>query len=182
MDDLYHERVVAVERVHLFSLLWSYGEILAFRFNFRDLSSRCRTVNQPSIDVREVDPNFVVATVILFLETQRAVGDGKGACGLAILCQNQVVFRTRTRPTIHLARLLVTTTVWGRVAQVSPYGSRITARLASSFFPKQRFLTKWLMCSDIMVKKDLPLRGSLRNDAREMTACKNHPDCPSLIT
>ena len=123
-----------------------------------------------------------VATVILFLETQRAVGDGKGACGLAILCQNQVVFRTRTRPTIHLARFLVTTTVWGRVAQVSPYGSRITARLASSFFPKRRFLTKWLMCSDIMVKKDLPLRGSLRNEAREMTACKTHPDCPSLTT
>ena len=70
MDDLYHERVVAVERVRLFSLLWSYP-----------------------------------ATVILFLETQRAVGDGKGACGLAILFQNQVVSRTRTRPTIHLARL-----------------------------------------------------------------------------
>ena len=61
MDDLYHERVVAVERVRLFSLLWSYGEILAFR-----------TVNQPSIDVREVDPNFVVATLILLLETQRS--------------------------------------------------------------------------------------------------------------
>ena len=68
MDDLYHERVVAVERVRLFSLLWSYGEILAFR-----------TVNQPSIDVREVDPNFVLATLILFVETQRAVGDGKGS-------------------------------------------------------------------------------------------------------
>ena len=97
MDDLYHERVVAVERVRLFSLLWSYGEILAFR-----------TVNQPSIDVREVDPNFVVATLILLLETQRAVGDGKGARGLAILCQNPVVSRTRTCQTIHL---LAATTV-----------------------------------------------------------------------
>ena len=97
MDDLYHERVVAVERVRLFSLLWSYGEILAFR-----------TVNQPSSDVREVDPNFVVATLILFLETQRAVGDGKGARELAILFQNQVVSRTHTRQTIHL---LAATTV-----------------------------------------------------------------------
>ena len=98
MDDLYHERVVAVELVRLFSLLWSYGEILSFR-----------TVNQPSIDVREVDPNFVVATLILLLETQRAVGDGKGACGLAILCQKpQWVSRTRTCQTIHL---LAATTV-----------------------------------------------------------------------
>ena len=65
-----------------FSLLWSYGEILAFR-----------TVNQPSIDVREVDPNFVVATLILLLETQRAVGDGKGACALAILCSEPSGFK-----------------------------------------------------------------------------------------
>ena len=28
------------ERVRLFSLLWSHGEILLFRFSFRDLSSR----------------------------------------------------------------------------------------------------------------------------------------------
>ena len=33
-----------------------------------------------------------------------------------------------------------------------------------------------------MVKKDLPLRGNLRNDVREMTACSTHPDCPSLTT
>ena len=108
MDDLYHERVVAVERVRLFSLLWSHGEILAFRFNFRDLSSRvARSTNRAA----------TVATVILLLETQRAVGDGKGARGLAILFQNQVVLRTRTRQTIHL---LAATTVQGQVAQVSP--------------------------------------------------------------
>ena len=29
-----------------------------------------------------------------------------------------------------------------------------------------------------MVKKDLPLRGLLRNEAREMTAYSNHLDCP----
>ena len=35
------------------------------------------------------------------------------------------------------------------------------------------FRAKWsLMSSDTMVKKDLPLRGSLQNDAREKTACK----------
>ena len=45
MDDLYHERVIAVERVRLFSLLWSYGEIIAFR-----------TVNQPSSDGSNCDP------------------------------------------------------------------------------------------------------------------------------
>ena len=33
------------------------------------------------------------------------------------------------------------------------------------------------VCNDIMVKNDLPLRGCLRNDAREMTACKTHPVC-----
>ena len=32
-----------------------------------------------------------------------------------------------------------------------------------------------------MVKKDMPLRGSLRNEAREMTACQTHPDFPSLM-
>ena len=29
--------------------------------------------------MKEMDPNFVVATLILFLETQRAEGDGEGA-------------------------------------------------------------------------------------------------------
>ena len=30
------------------------------------------------------------------------------------------------------------------------------------------------MSSDIMVKLDLPFRGILRNEAREMTACSTH--------
>ena len=63
-------------------------------------------------------------------------------------------------------------------ATMSTCSCNITVRTVSiSFFPIPRFLTKWLVCSDIMVEKDLPLGGSLRNDAREMTACKNHPDC-----
>ena len=57
---------------------------------------------------RSTNRAVTVATVILFLETQRAVGDGKGAYGLAILCQNPVVSRTRTCQTIHL---LAATTV-----------------------------------------------------------------------
>ena len=68
-------------------------------------------------------------------------------------------------------------------ATMSTCSCNITVRTVSSrFFPIPRFLTKWLVCSDIMVEKDLPLRGSLRNEAREMTACETHPDCPSLIT
>ena len=31
-----------------------------------------------------------------------------------------------------------------------------------------------------MVKQDLPFRGILRNEAREMTACSTHPECPSF--
>ena len=35
-----------------------------------------------------------------------------------------------------------------------------------------RILAKWLlMWSDIMAKEDFPMRGILRNEAREMTAC-----------
>ena len=178
----------------VFSLLWSYGEILAFH-----------TVNQQSIDVREVDPNFVVATLTLFLETQRAAGDGKGACGLAIWVQISVVSGNRIRQPIHRCTSRSPQRCGASVALVSSVfddsffnnanGSRITARLAascstikflqtmstcscnitvrtacSSFFPKPRFLTKWLVCSDIMVEKDLPFGGSLRNHTREMTA------------
>ena len=67
-------------------------------------------------------------------------------------------------------------------ATTSPCSCNTTVRTArSNFFPIPRFLAKWLlMCSDTIVKKDLPLRGSLRNEAWEMTACKTHPDCPSL--
>ena len=59
--------------------MWSYGEIIFFKFYFSRSVIPCRTVNQPSIHVKEMDPNFVVTTLILFLETQRAVRDGEGA-------------------------------------------------------------------------------------------------------
>ena len=48
--------------------------------------------------------------------------------------------------------------------------SSITVRTVSNnIFPMPRFLANWfLMCNDIIVKKDVPLRGSRRNDAREV--------------
>ena len=50
---------------------------------------------------------------------------------------------------------------------------------SNKFFANQRFLSYvLLMWSDTTVKKDFPLRGILRNEAREMTACSTHPDCP----
>ena len=69
-------------------------------------------------------------------------------------------------------------------ATMSTCSCNITARtVRSNFFPIPRFLAKWLfMCTGHHGKKDLPLRGTLRNEAREMTARKTHPDCPSLIT
>ena len=36
-------------------------------------------IDQSRVDVEEVDPNFMMATLILFLETQRAVWDGEGS-------------------------------------------------------------------------------------------------------
>ena len=66
----------------------------------------------------------------------------------------------------------------------STSSSSITARIVNSnFYPIPRFLTYWLlMCKDITVKNDLPWRGGRRNDAREMTPCRTHPDCPSFTT
>ena len=64
-------------------------------------------IDQSYVDVEEVDPNFVMATLILFLETQRAVRDGEGrlhAHGLAIRFRNLAVSRIHTLQTIHLAR------------------------------------------------------------------------------
>ena len=53
----------------------------------------------------------------------------------------------------------------------------ITARIVrKSFSPTPRFLANWLlMCSDIVVKNDVPLRGSRQNDALDMT-----PEVPIL--
>ena len=69
-------------------------------------------------------------------------------------------------------------------ATKSTCNSCITVRTASdNFFPVPRFLANWLlMCNDIKVKNDLPLRGGRRNDAREMTPCRSHPDCVSFTT
>ena len=36
-------------------------------------------IDQSGVDVDEVDPNFMMATLILFLEAQRAVSDGEGS-------------------------------------------------------------------------------------------------------
>ena len=62
--------------------------------------------------------------------------------------------------------------------------SSITARIVrSSFFPIPRFLANWLlMCSDIVVKNDLPSRGSRWNDALDMTPCGTHPHSPSCTS
>ena len=112
--------------------------------------------------MREVDPNFVMAAWICVPDAQHVEKDSTSTVHADLpLSQNQVVSRIRTRPTIHLARLLVLTTV------------NITLRTVSiNFFPIPRFFAKWLLvCSNIMVKNDLPLRGGLRNDTREMTAC-----------
>ena len=55
----------------------------------------------------------------------------------------------------------------------------ITERTVSSkFFASPRFLARaLLMWSDVVVKKDVPFLGILRNEAREMTACSTRPDC-----
>ena len=50
---------------------------------------------------------------------------------------------------------------------------------SGNFFPIPSFLANWLlMLNDIVVKDDLPLRGSRRNDALEMTSCSTHTDSP----
>ena len=35
-------------------------------------------IGQSGVDVEEVDPNFMMAALIVFLETQRVVGNGEG--------------------------------------------------------------------------------------------------------
>ena len=35
-------------------------------------------IDQSGVDVEEVNPNFMIATSILFLETQRVLGNGEG--------------------------------------------------------------------------------------------------------
>ena len=171
---------------------------------------RCAFVG-PGVDVREMHPNFVMATLVLVSQPQRAIRNGVGSI------HPNLPFSFRfwwLQETAHV--LPVSTTVWvpggtGRfvLAKASsimlvswrslPHGRRhaaplkspatvstcscsITVRTVSNnFFPIPRFLTNWLlMCNDIVVKNDLPLRGNLRNDAREMTACRTHPDCPTL--
>ena len=69
-------------------------------------------------------------------------------------------------------------------ATKSTCSSSITLRtVRSNFILIPRFLANWLlMRNDIIVKNDLPLRGSRQNDAREMTPCRTHPDCPSFTT
>ena len=51
--------------------------------------------------MKEMDPNFVGATLIFFLETQCAVGDGEGAVHTDLPFKKQELLRTRTRPTIY---------------------------------------------------------------------------------
>ena len=67
-------------------------------------------------------------------------------------------------------------------ATMSTWSCTIAVRTArKNFFPIPRFWTNWLlMCDDTIVKKDSPLRGSLRYEAREITACKAPPHCRSL--
>ena len=67
-------------------------------------------------------------------------------------------------------------------ATMSTWSCTIAVRTArKNFFPMPRFWTNWLlMCNDTIVKKDSPLRGSLRHEAREITACKAPPHCRSL--
>ena len=36
-------------------------------------------IDQSRVDVEEVDPNYMMATLIFFLKTQRAVRDGEGS-------------------------------------------------------------------------------------------------------
>ena len=48
-------------------------------------------IDQSGVDVAEVDPNFTMATLILFLETQRAVGDSEDS----VTSDLKVVFETR---------------------------------------------------------------------------------------
>ena len=65
--------------------------------------------------------------------------------------------------------------------EVPTCSCNISVRIVCSIFsPNTAFLVViLLMKNDIMVKNDLPLRGNLRNDVREMTAGRTHPDCPS---
>ena len=59
-------------------------------------------------------------------------------------------------------------------ATMSTWSCTIAVRTArKNFFPIPRFWTNWLLvCNDTIVKKDSPLRGGLRYEAREITACK----------
>ena len=36
-------------------------------------------IDQSRVDMEDLDPNFMMATSVLFLETQRAVRDGEGS-------------------------------------------------------------------------------------------------------
>ena len=62
-----------------------------------------------------------------------------------------------------------------------------TCPCTSQYDCKQHILSNATLVSEVVVdaerhhgKEDLPLRGTLRNEAREMTACSTHPDCPSF--
>ena len=78
-------------------------------------------IDQSSIDVEEVDPNFMMATLIFFLETQRVLGDGEGT----MIADLPVGFGTRRfyllAPTVRIDERLFNTAD----------ESRFTARLAA---------------------------------------------------
>ena len=154
--------------------------------------------------MREMHPHLVVATLILFLETQRAVRDGErtvhpylplilglwrldksthigpftrhstrshngvgpGGTGRIVLAKASSIMLVSRRSLPHER---CQAAPLKSPATISTCSSGITGRTVSNnFFPMPRFLANLLlMCNDIMLKKDLPLRGCRRNDCTE---------------
>ena len=62
----------------------SFPAVVVWRHVFLQIKSSrsvipCRTVDQTSIDVKEVDPNFVMAALICVSDAQHVKGDSKSA-------------------------------------------------------------------------------------------------------
>ena len=71
-----------------------------------------------ALHVEEVDPNFMMATLIAFPETLRVVGNGEGTM-VADLPIGIGAWRLQEPKTIHLVHLLDPTMVKGQVAMAS---------------------------------------------------------------
>ena len=105
----------------LLSLLLSYSEFLFLKLGRRYLSSRGWAINQPRIDVEEVNPNFLMAPLICTPDAKRIVRDFEGTmhANMPLSLGHRWLDKSAKRHPIRLVHHLVPTAVGGPAEQVS---------------------------------------------------------------